>query len=70
MHFAERAYKAMKGLGTNDSNLVRCFILNNKSQLAEIKGAYDRAYPPQTLEKDITDDTSGAYRKLLLALLS
>lgn len=60
----------MKGLGTNDQCLVRMFVLNTKSELSEIKALYDKNYAPQTLEKDLFDDTSGDYRKLLLALLS
>ncbi|XP_024372730.1 uncharacterized protein [Physcomitrium patens] len=61
-------YDSMKGLGTKDSALIGIICTRTPSQIYEIKQAYQAMYQ-QALESQVSGDTSGDYRKLLLALL-
>ena len=61
-------YKAMKGLGTNDSVLIEIIGTRNNQELMEIKQVFQREYH-EPLEKWVKGDTSGNYRNLLIALL-
>ncbi|KAG2470639.1 ANXA2 protein, partial [Polypterus senegalus] len=58
---------SMKGLGTDEDTLIEVVCSRNNEELAEIKKVYKEIYKTE-LEKDITSDTSGDFRKLLLAL--
>jgi annexin A7/11 len=60
-------YEAMQGIGTRDSALIGIICSRTPSQLYAIKQAYHTMYR-RTLEHHIDGDTSGDYRKLLLAL--
>ncbi|XP_038050940.1 annexin-B12-like [Patiria miniata] len=66
--FAERLYKSMKGLGTNDEMLIRCVVSRAEIDLAKIKEIFLANYG-QSLGQFIKDDTSGAYRDLLLRIV-
>ena len=68
VHWAKRMNQAIRGLGTNDSLLIRCFSENSKPFLQVIAKEYERLFKV-TLEKDIKGDTSGDYQHLLLTLL-
>jgi len=65
---AEALYKAMKGLGTNDSVLSNIFATRTRDQLQEIKKTFERKYG-KTLESWVKGETSGHYEDLLLSLL-
>jgi len=65
--FAERLYKSMKGLGTDDQTLIRIMVSRSEIDMVQIKDAFKNMYG-QTLERFITDDTSGSYNKALLQL--
>lgn len=67
-YFAERLYKSMKGAGTDDDTLVRVVVSRAEVDLVEIKAAFLEKYH-KTLYKMIEGDTSGDYRKLLLAIV-
>ncbi|XP_012176293.1 annexin B9 isoform X1 [Bombus terrestris] len=67
-YFAERLYKAMRGLGTDDSTLIRIIVARSEIDLGDIKDTYQKMYG-QSLAGDIDDDCSGDYKRLLLALL-
>ncbi|CAB4031396.1 Annexin A7 [Paramuricea clavata] len=68
VYFAERLWKSMKGAGTNDSLLVRIIVSRSELDLVEIKQEFLNRYH-KTVYKMIEGDTSGDYKKLLLALV-
>ncbi|XP_014478613.1 PREDICTED: annexin B9-like isoform X1 [Dinoponera quadriceps] len=67
--FAEQLYKSMKGLGTDDSRLIRLVVTRCEVDMGEIKCAFVQQYG-ESLEDFISGDCSGHYKKCLLALVS
>ncbi|NXJ16115.1 ANX11 protein, partial [Odontophorus gujanensis] len=65
--FAERLRNAMKGAGTKDRTLIRIMVSRSEVDLLDIRAEYKRMYGT-SLYTDITGDTSGDYRKILLKL--
>ncbi|KAH9639079.1 hypothetical protein HF086_009048 [Spodoptera exigua] len=68
MFFAERLHKSMKGLGTNDRQLIRIMVTRSEIDLGDISDAFQAKYG-ETLQSWIEGDCSGHYKKCLLALL-
>jgi len=68
-YFASRIREAVKGLGTNDSKLVRVIVSRSEVDLGAIKQAYQRIYGRDMLH-DVRDDTSGYYRDILTGIIS
>ena len=68
-YFAERIHDAVKGLGTNDKKLMRVIISRDEIDMPQIKDAYRRKYGRDMIG-DIRGETSGDYRKILVALAS
>lgn len=67
-YFAERLYKSMKqGLGTDDSTLIRVMVSRAEIDMLDIRENFKRLYG-KSLYSFIKGDTSGDYRKVLLAL--
>ncbi|XP_032085141.1 annexin A4 [Thamnophis elegans] len=66
-YFAERLYKSMKGLGTDDNTLIRVMVSRCEIDMIDIKAEFKRMYG-KSLYSFIKDDTSGDYRKVLLLL--
>ncbi|XP_032087490.1 annexin A7 isoform X1 [Thamnophis elegans] len=66
--FAERLHHAMKGAGTDDSTLVRIIVTRSEIDLVQIKQLFTQMYQ-KTLATMISSDTSGDYRRLLLAIV-
>jgi len=66
-YFAQRIRASIKGLGTNDAELIFCFVLNAEF-LLEIREIYWRLYNVH-MEDDIRGDTSGNYQITLMCLL-
>ncbi|KAM3912642.1 annexin A7 isoform 1-T1 [Leptodactylus fuscus] len=66
-YFAERLYKSMKGAGTKDSTLIRVVVTRSEIDLVQIKQAFVQMYQ-KSLASMIQGDTSGDYRKMLLAI--
>ncbi|XP_077310475.1 annexin A7 isoform X1 [Lithobates pipiens] len=66
-YFAERLYKAMKGAGTNDSTLIRVVVTRSEIDLVQIKQVFAQMYQ-KSLASMIQSDTSGDYRRLLIAI--
>lgn len=66
-YFAERLYKSMKGLGTDDNTLIRIMVSRCEIDMIDIKAEFKRMYG-KSLYSFIKGDTSGDYRKVLLLL--
>ena len=66
-YFAERLYKSMKGLGTDDRTLIRVVVSRCEVDMVQIKQEFQKAYG-KTLESFIKDDCSGDYKKILIQL--
>ena len=68
LFFAKQLQKSMKGLGTNDSALIRIVVSRSEIDLENIKEEFQKNFG-KSLQTWVRDDTSGDYRKLLEALL-
>ena len=68
-YFATRIREAVKGLGTNDSKLVRVIVSRSEVDLGQIKQAYQRLFGRDMLH-DVRSDTSGYYRDILSGIIS
>lgn len=66
-YFAERLYRSMKGLGTDDDTLIRVMVSRCEIDMIDIKAEFKRMYG-KSLCSFIKGDTSGDYRKILLLL--
>ncbi|KAL7028246.1 hypothetical protein ACKWTF_005774 [Chironomus riparius] len=66
--FAYQLHKSMKGLGTNDRQLVRLVVTRCEIDMTEIKEAFERLFG-ESLKTMIKGDTSGAYKYALYALI-
>ncbi|KAK2921817.1 hypothetical protein Q8A73_001302 [Channa argus] len=66
-YFAERLYKAMRGLGTKDKTLIRIMVSRSEIDMLDIRQEYIKKYG-KSLFVDISGDTSGDYKKLLFKL--
>lgn len=67
-YFAERLYKAMHGMGTDDETLIRVIVARSEIDMVEIKEAFFAKYR-KSLAHMIKDDTSGDYKRMLIALV-
>ena len=68
-YFATRINYAVKGLGTKDKLLIRILVTRDEIDMPQIKAAYANLYH-KDMVKDIENDTSGDYKRLLVALCS
>ncbi|XP_065837837.1 annexin A13-like isoform X2 [Oscarella lobularis] len=67
-YFAKQLYRSMKGLGTNDCQLIRVLVTRSEIDLADVKDAFLREYK-KSLADWIKGDTGGDYQKLCLAII-
>lgn len=67
-YFATRVKKSVKGLGTDDTMLVRVFVTRNEVDIKQMSRYYEKLYKV-TMKADVEDDTSGNYQALLLKLI-
>lgn len=65
---ADSLRSAIKGPGTDEDVLIEICVTRNNQQINAIKTAYKEEYKTE-LVKDIADDTSGDFQKILLDLL-
>jgi hypothetical protein len=65
---AEALHKAMKGLGTNNKQIIKILGRRSLDQRARVAGAYEAEYGV-SLETAIHKDTSGNFRTALEALV-
>lgn len=66
--FAEELYKSMKGLGTDDDQLIRIVVWRSEIDMTEIKGAFQSLYG-KSLCDFVKDDTSGHFKSLLITII-
>lgn len=68
-YFAARLYKAMHGLGTDDTSLIRIVVSRSEIDLGDVKDEFERLYN-KTLSSYIDQgETTGDYKKALLAII-
>ncbi|XP_027100658.1 annexin D5 [Coffea eugenioides] len=67
-YFAKVLRKAMKGLGTNDTTLIRVIVTRTEIDMQYIKAEYRRKHG-KSLNDAVHSETSGHYRTFLLSLL-
>ncbi|CAH2240445.1 jg2134 [Pararge aegeria aegeria] len=68
LFFAERLHKSMKGLGTNDRQLIRIMVTRCEVDLGDIADMFQSKFG-ESLQSWIEGDCSGHYKKCLLGLL-
>ena len=66
---AECLYKAMKGIGTDEDTLIEIICTRSNETLKRIKEEFKNKYPQYSLEKWISSETSGTFRKILISIL-
>lgn len=67
-YFSKLLRKSMKGLGTNDTMLIRIVVSRTEIDMQYIKAEYQKKYK-KALAAAIHSETSGHYRTFLLALV-
>ncbi|WOL20142.1 annexin D5 [Canna indica] len=67
-YFAKVLHKAMKGLGTNDTTLIRTVVTRTEIDMQYIKAEYYQKHQ-KSLRDAIHSETSGHYRTFLLELV-
>ncbi|CAN6851686.1 unnamed protein product [Brassica oleracea] len=67
-YFAKALRKSMKGLGTDDTALIRMVVTRAEVDMHYIVSEYRKRYK-KTLYNAVQSDTSGHYKTLLLSLL-
>ncbi|KAI9003712.1 hypothetical protein BC832DRAFT_88728 [Gaertneriomyces semiglobifer] len=65
---AKWLYKAMHGLGTDEDILIETLVGRSNAEIAGIKEAYKNLHG-KDLEEIVTSETSGDFRKLMIAIL-
>ena len=61
-------YKSMKGVGTNDEALVEVLCSRSNEEIKKIIEEYKRQFNDD-LERKVSSDTSGNYKKFLISIL-
>ena len=61
-------YKAMKGAGTDDETVIEILCSRTNVELIKIKEEYKTLYN-EDLEKRVSSETSGTFKKILVSLL-
>ncbi|UJR26908.1 hypothetical protein I4U23_008218 [Adineta vaga] len=67
-YFAERIHHAIQGLGTKDSTLIRVIVTRSEIDLVQVKQRYQQMYN-RSLGQDVSGDTSGDYKRILLSIV-
>ncbi|NXE48650.1 ANX13 protein, partial [Casuarius casuarius] len=67
-YFATLLHESMKGAGTDEDTLIRILVTRAENDLPAIKEKYQQKYN-KSLAEAVQSDTSGDFRKLLLAVV-
>ncbi|VDD79611.1 unnamed protein product [Mesocestoides corti] len=62
-------YKAIKGAGTDELALIEVICTSTNAEIQELKSEYARS-TENSLEEDVAGDTSGYFKRILIALLA
>ena len=65
--FATKIRNACKGMGTDDTTLIRVLVSRDEIDLKDIKAIYHEKFD-LTLYDEIKDETSGAYKNILMGI--
>ena len=68
-YFATRIRAAIKGAGTDDKMLIRVIVTRHEIDMNIIKQYFKQLYG-KDMVKEVEDDVSGDYKKLLIGLLN
>ncbi|XP_067680804.1 uncharacterized protein [Haliotis asinina] len=66
--YAARLHEGFKGLGTNDTQLIRILVSRSEIDLVDIKEKYAELYG-KTLKEKVEAECSGHYKRTLLSIL-
>jgi len=64
---AQQLNKAMGGVGTKENVLIEILSTRSNTQLDQLKATYKQLFGKE-LEKEVMDETSGPFKKLLVSL--
>ncbi|KAJ8934551.1 hypothetical protein NQ318_004981 [Aromia moschata] len=70
-YFARQLNKSMKGLGTNDRQLIRLVVIRCEIDMVEIKREYQALFGESladAIKEDLRGDTSGTFKRLMVSL--
>ena len=62
-------YNAMKGIGTNEDTLIEVIATRSNERINQIKQRFAEIYKKELI-KEIDSETSGFFKRILLALLN
>lgn len=62
--------RAMKGAGTDEQALIEIICTKTNAEIRAMKAAYVDLYPGRDIEKDVRDETSGHFKRLLTSCLT
>lgn len=68
-YFAERLHDAMEGIGTTDKTLIRVVVTRSEIDMVQIKREFEKLYE-KSVGEAIANDTSGDYKRVLVALVN
>jgi len=66
--YSEVLYRSMKGMGTDDTTLIRTVLSRCEIDLGAIKERFEKLHQ-KTLDKAIKSETGGDYRKIMLMIV-
>jgi len=67
-YYSEVLYRSMKGMGTDDTTLIRTVLARCEIDLGLIKKRFEKLHQ-KSLDKAIKSETGGDYRKIMLQIV-
>lgn len=66
---ARELRRAMQGAGTDESVLIEILCSRSNEEMKKIKKVYSEIFPGRDLESDISSETSGHFKRVLISLV-